>query len=85
MEIDSNLEEVAPGFNSPRDSLVNRKAVGTRWGSIICSFFPRAAAKARQPWAVGRNRFAVRLKPTPHPPTVGDKVITVQCLKMLFL
>jgi len=30
-----------------------------RWGWIARSSFPRVAAKARQPWAVRRYRFAV--------------------------
>ena len=31
-----------------------------RWGWIAYRSFPRVAAKARQPWALGRNRFAVK-------------------------
>ena len=31
-----------------------------RWGWITSPSFPRVAAKARQPWALGRNRFAVK-------------------------
>ena len=31
-----------------------------RWGWIEYPSFPRVAAKAWQPWALGRNRFAVK-------------------------
>ena len=53
-----NLEEVAT-VSVPLGSLEISGLAQPRWGWVICRYFPRVAAKARQPWALGRNRFAV--------------------------
>ena len=56
----SNLEEVASGSLHPRFTCAALGLAQPRWGWIACPSFPRVAAKARQPWALGRNRFAVK-------------------------
>jgi len=50
---------VAPGFSLP----VVCAALGMaqpRWAGPLFCPIPRVAVKARQPWALGRNRFAVQ-------------------------
>ena len=56
----SNLEEVASGSLHRRFFLGVLGVAQPRWGWIACPSFPRVAAKARQPWALRRNRFAVK-------------------------
>ncbi len=56
----SNLEEVASVFLLPAVYLCSVTFGATPLGLDHLSVFPRVAAKARQPWALGRNRFAVK-------------------------
>jgi hypothetical protein len=56
----SNLEEVASTSLPARFIGATFGLAQLLWGWIACSSFPRVAAKARQPWALSHNRFAVK-------------------------
>ena len=54
-----NRNAVAPPFERPLIGFICKPHDATPLGLNSNLAEPRVAAKARQPWAVGRNRFAV--------------------------
>ena len=60
MERFSNPNEVASVCDNPKIDLCSVTAGATPLGLDRSTALPRVAAKARQPWALGRNRFAVK-------------------------